>query len=151
MITTTYNIAEIKVSYKPTKQAGPKITSSQVGYEYLRMLYDEETVAFQEQFIILYLNRANDVIGAYNAFTGGITGTVADIRIIMGVALKSMACGIIISHNHPSGTLKPSSADKELTQRINEAGRMLDITLLDHIIISPYEGAFYSFADDGLI
>jgi hypothetical protein len=69
----------------------------------------------------------------------------------MGVALKSMACGIIISHNHPSGTLKPSSADKELTQRINEAGRMLDITLLDHIIISPYEEEFYSFADEGLI
>ena len=69
----------------------------------------------------------------------------------MGVALKSMACGIIISHNHPSGTLKPSSADKELTLRINEAGRMLDITLLDHIIVSPYEGAFYSFADESLI
>jgi DNA repair protein RadC len=108
-------------------------------------------VAFQEQFIILYLNRANDVIGAYHAFTGGITGTVADIRIIMGVALKSMACGIIISHNHPSGTLKPSAADKELTQKINEAGRMLDITLLDHIIVSPYQGSYYSFADDGLI
>jgi DNA repair protein RadC len=148
---TKIKISEIKVSYKPTKQAGPKITSSQLAYEYLRMLYDEETVAFQEQFIILYLNRANDVIGAYNAFTGGITGTVADIRIIMGVALKSMACGIIISHNHPSGILKPSSADKELTQRINEAGKMLDITLLDHIIISPYEGLFYSFADEGLI
>ena len=151
MNSTTDTIAEIKVSYRPTKQAGPKITSSQLAYEYLRQLYDEETVAFQEQFIILYLNRANDVIGAYNAFTGGITGTVADIRIIMGVALKSMACGIIISHNHPSGTLKPSSADKELTQRINEAGKMLDITLLDHIIISPYEGSFYSFADEGLI
>jgi DNA repair protein RadC len=148
---TIDTIAEIKVSYKPTKQAGPKITSSQLAYEYLRQLYDEETVAFQEQFIILYLNRANDVIGAYNAFTGGITGTVADIRIIMGVALKSMACGIIISHNHPSGTLKPSAADKELTQRINEAGRMLEITLLDHIIVSPYEGSFYSFADKELL
>jgi len=151
MKTTTDAIAEIKVSYKPTKQIGPKITSSQLAYEYLIQLYDEETVAFQEQFIILYLNRANDVIGAYNAFTGGITGTVADIRIIMGVALKSMACGIIISHNHPSGTLKPSSADKELTQRINEAGIMLDITLLDHIIVTPYEGSFYSFADIGFI
>jgi DNA repair protein RadC len=151
MITTTDNIAEIKVSYRPTKQAGPKITSSQVGYEYLRMLYDEETVALQEQFIILYLNRANQVLGAYHAFTGGITGTVADIRIIMGVALKSMACGIILSHNHPSGSLVPSSADRQLTDKIKEAGKLMDISLLDHIIISPSEGSYYSFADEGLI
>jgi DNA repair protein RadC len=151
MKTTTDNIAEIKVSYKPTKQAGPKITSSQVGYEYLRMLYDEETIALQEQFIILYLNRANQVLGAYHAFTGGITGTVADIRIIMGVALKSMACGIIICHNHPSGSLVPSSADRQLTDKIKEAGKLMDISLLDHIIVSPSEGCFYSFADEGLI
>lgn len=78
------DIAEINVSYKPTKPAGPKIDSSSTAHEYLRMLYSEETVALQEQFIILYLNRANQVLGAYHAFTGGITGTVADIRIIIG-------------------------------------------------------------------
>jgi DNA repair protein RadC len=150
MKASTCNIAEIKVSYKPTKQAGPKITSSQIAYEYLRQLYDEETVALQEQFIILYLNRANSVIGAYHAFTGGITGTIADIRIIMGVALKSMACGIILSHNHPSGNLLPSNADRDITNKIKEVCKLMDITLLDHIILSP-EGTFYSFADDGLI
>ena len=136
------------MSYRPTKQAGPQITSSQVAYEYLRMLYDEETVALQEQFIILYLNRANSVIGAYHAFTGGITGTVADIRIIMGVALKSMACGIILSHNHPSRNLLPSNADREITNKIKEVCKLMDINLLDHIILSP-EGTFYSFADEG--
>jgi DNA repair protein RadC len=88
------------------------------------------------------------VIGAYHAFTGGITGTVADIRIIMAVALKAMACGMVISHNHPSGSLKPSSADKQLTDKIKEAGKLMDINLLDHIILSP-EGTFYSFADEG--
>ena len=148
---TTTDIAEINVSYKPTKPAGPKIDSSSTAHDYLRMLYPEETVALQEQFIILYLNRANQVLGAYHAFTGGITGTVADIRIIMGVALKTMACGIVISHNHPSGSLIPSNADKMLTNNIKEAGKVMDISLFDHIIISPYEEAFYSFADEGLL
>jgi len=144
------DIAEIKVSYTPSKQPSPRIDSSSTAHEYLRMLFPEETIALQEQFVILYLNRANLVIGAYHAFTGGITGTVADIRIIMGVALKAMACGIVISHNHPSGSLKPSSADKHLTEKIKEAGKLMDINLLDHIILSP-EGTFYSFADEGLI
>jgi len=147
-MTASIDIAEINVSYKPTKPAGPRIDSSSTAHEYLRMLYSEDTVALQEQFIILYLNRANQVLGAYHAFTGGITGTVADIRIIMGVALKAMACGMVISHNHPSGSLKPSNADKHLTDKIKEAGKLMDINLLDHIILSP-EGTFYSFADEG--
>jgi DNA repair protein RadC len=142
------DIAEIKVSYTPSKQPSPRIDSSSTAHDYLRMLFPEETIALQEQFVILYLNRANLVIGAYHAFTGGITGTVADIRIIMGVALKAMACGMVISHNHPSGSLKPSSADKHLTDKIKEAGKLMDINLLDHIILSP-EGTFYSFADEG--
>ena len=71
-------------------------------------------------------------------------------KIIMGVAVKAMACGMVISHNHPSGILKPSSADKQLTDKIKEAGRRMDINLLDHIILSP-ERTFYSFADEGLI
>jgi DNA repair protein RadC len=146
----TDTIAEIKVSYTPSKQPSPRIDSSSTAHDYLRMLFPEETIALQEQFVILYLNRANHVIGAYHAFTGGITGTVADIRIIMGVALKSMACGMVISHNHPSGSLKPSSADKHLTDKIKEAGKLMDINLLDHIILSP-EGSFYSFADEGCL
>jgi DNA repair protein RadC len=102
------------------------------------MFYDEKTVTLKKQFIVFYLNKVSGVVGAYQAFTRGITATVADIRIIMGVALKAMACGLIISHYHPSGTLKPSSADKELTQRFNMAERILDINLLGHIIVSRY-------------
>ena len=148
MKASRFNIAEIKVSYKPTKPAGPKVDSSSAAHEYLKMLYPEETVALQEHFVILYLNRANNIIGGYHAFTGGITGTIADIRIIMGVALKSMACGIILSHNHPSGNLLPSNADREITNKIKEVCKLMDINLLDHIILSP-EGTFYSFADEG--
>jgi DNA repair protein RadC len=112
--------------------------------------YDKNTIALQEQFIVLYLNRANLVLGGHKVFTGGLTGTVADIRLILGIALKACACSIIISHNHPSGNLKPSGADQELTNKLKEAGKLMDITLMDHIILSP-EGSFYSFADEGLI
>jgi DNA repair protein RadC len=111
--------------------------------------YDKNTIALQEQFIILYLNRANTVLGAHQLFTGGLTGTIADIRLIIGIALKSLACGIIISHNHPSGQLIPSEADKNLTSKVGKACEIMDIKLYDHIIVSPYEGEFYSFADEG--
>ena len=147
---TLSKISEIKVSYKPKLMEGPKITSSYSAYEHLKTFYPKNTISLQEHFVILYLNRANNIIGGYHGFTGGITGTVADIRIIMGVALKSMACGIILSHNHPSGNLIPSGADREITNKIKEAGKLMEISLLDHLILSP-EGTFYSFADEGLI
>jgi DNA repair protein RadC len=91
------------------------------------------------------------VLGGHLCSTGGLTGTVADIRLILGIALKACACNIIISHNHPSGNLKPSMADKEITTRLKEAGKLMDISLLDHIIISPSEGQYFSFADEGEI
>ena len=97
----------------------------------------------------MYLNRANRVIGIFPVSTGGITGTVADIRLILSVALKCAATGIIISHNHPSGSLKPSRIDKELTIKLKEAGCIMDIVLQDHIIVVPEEGKYYSFADEG--
>jgi DNA repair protein RadC len=148
MKASTCNIAEIKVSYKPKLMEGPKITSSNTAYEQLKTFYPKDTISLQEHFVILYLNRANNIIGGYHAFTGGITGTIADIRIIMGVALKSMACGIILSHNHPSTNLLPSNADRDITNKIKEVCKLMDIILLDHIILSP-EGTFYSFADEG--
>lgn len=144
-------ISEIKVSYKPKLIDGPKITSSNSAYEHLKTFYPKNTISLQEHFVILYLNRANNILGGYHGFTGGITGTIADIRIILGVALKSMACSIILSHNHPSRNLMPSIDDKELTNKIKEAGKLMDINLLDHIIVSPQEGSFYSFADEGLL
>ena len=81
---------------------------------------------------------------------GGITGTVADIRLILAVALKSAATGIVLAHNHPSGNVKPSAADLELTKKIKDAAAVMDIRLLDHIIISPW-GEYFSFADEGMI
>jgi DNA repair protein RadC len=89
------------------------------------------------------------VLGYCQISAGGLNGTVADVRIIMQTALKSNACSIILSHNHPSGNLVPSEADKDLTKKIREAGKFLDIPALDHLIITSE--SYFSFADEGLM
>lgn len=145
----TDNVAEIQLSYRPTCRLGSIIKTSKDAYEELRLWFPKETISLQERFVALYLNRANRVLGAYHASSGGITGTVADPRLILTVALKTAAVGIILSHNHPSGNLKPSRADELLTDRIKNVAQLIDVQLLDHIIIS--EASYYSFADSGLI
>ena len=102
-----------------------------------------------EVFAVMFLNRANKVNHFEIISTGGITGTVADPRIILRKALEQDAVNIILCHNHPSGSLKPSRADEQLTIKIKEAARFLDIAVVDHIIVS--EDGYYSFADEGLL
>lgn len=102
-----------------------------------------------EVFAVVFLNRANKINHFEIISEGGITGTVADPRIILKKALEHNAVSIILSHNHPSGSLKPSRADEQLTSKIKEAARFLDITVIDHIIVS--ETGYYSFADEGLL
>lgn len=102
-----------------------------------------------EIFAVLFLNRANKINHFEIISEGGITGTVADPRIILRKALEEDAVNIILCHNHPSGSLKPSRADEELTKKIKEAAKLLDITVIDHIIVS--EDGYYSFADEGLL
>ena len=99
--------------------------------------------------MVLCLNRANRVLGWAKINQGGLSGTVSDPKVIFQVALKSNACSLIIAHNHPSGNLRPSEADILLTRKLKEAGLMLDLPVLDHLIVSS-EG-FYSFADEGLL
>lgn len=152
MTTTAWqNVAEVELTYKSKVKASdrPKISSSREAAELFKGLWNEHKIDFVEQFKILLLNRANRVLGIVDISTGGVTGTVADPRLVLVAALKSNSCGIIISHNHPSGNLKPSRADEELTQKIKQAAKFLDISLLDHIIITS-EGHF-SFADEGLL
>ncbi len=103
----------------------------------------------QEVFGVLYLNRANRINHFEIVSEGGITGTVADPRIILKKALEQNAVSIIVCHNHPSGNLQPSRADEQLTQRLKEAAQLLDIHMLDHVIVS--DQGYYSFADEGLI
>jgi len=102
-----------------------------------------------EEFWILFLNRSNKVINKMKLSQGGISGTVTDVRIVMKTAIEYLASGIIVCHNHPSGNLNPSESDTKITQKIKEAGNLMDIQLLDHIIISDKD--YYSFADNGLL
>jgi DNA repair protein RadC len=102
-----------------------------------------------EEFWILFLSRNNKVLNKIKLSQGGISGTVTDVRIIMKKAIEFLASGIIVAHNHPSGNLNPSESDTKITQKIKEAGAMLDVPLLDHLIISERE--YYSFADNGLL
>jgi DNA repair protein RadC len=102
-----------------------------------------------EEFWILFLNRSNKVISRMKLSQGGVSGTVTDVRMVMKKAIESLASGIIVCHNHPSGNLNPSESDSKITQKIKEAGTLMDIQLLDHLIIS--EKDYYSFADNGLL
>ena len=150
-LSALYQVAEVELIYKSKVKASdrPKIGSSRDAYQILKQSWDENKIELMEQFKVLFLNRANKVLGIYDLSTGGISGTVADPRLIFAAALKANCCGIIISHNHPSGNLVPSKADEELTQKIKSAGLFLDIKLLDHLIITNEQ--FYSFADEGLL
>jgi DNA repair protein RadC len=150
MTTLKNNIAEISISYRPKTTNQPQITSSEDAREHLHPFFPDENIALYERFIVGYLNRANKLIGVYEVSKGGMTSTVVDIRLILSVALKSAATGIILAHNHPSGNLQPSDADKKMTERINEACQLMDIKLLDHLIFSP-SGAILSFASEGLL
>lgn len=113
---------------------------------YLQSRLQDKTI---EVFAVAYLNRANKINHLEIISTGGITGTVADPRVILKKALEHNAVSIVLCHNHPSGNLKPSLADTQLTQKIRQAASYLDIQLLDHIIVSD-EG-YYSFADEGIL
>ncbi len=143
-------VAEIEISYRPAIGRKPTIISSLDAFTEVIDFFPIETIAVQERFLVMYLNRANRLLGVYHVSTGGITATVVDIRLLLGVALKTAATSIILCHNHPSGTLKPSSQDIDITKKIAAACKLLDISVVDHLIITP-ERKYYSFADEGIV
>ena len=149
--TEWYKVAEVELIYKSKVKASdrPHIATSKDAYQILLETWDENRIEFVEQFKVMFLNKANKVLGIYEVSRGGITGTVADPRLIFVAALKANCSGIIISHNHPSGNLKPSRQDEQLTQKIKQGGDFLEIKLLDHVIITN-EG-YFSFSDEGLL
>lgn len=146
-----FQVSEIQLSYRPQFKASerPKIGSSADVYQILLNNWDLDTLELRESFKILLLNRGNRILGIYEVSSGGMAGTVADPKLIFGAALKSAASSVILSHNHPSGLLKPSTADLALTKKISSAGEFLDIAVLDHLIIAA--NGYYSFADEGLL
>lgn len=147
-VTACYSVGEINVSYRPTATERRRITMSRDAYDVLMINWSEH-MEWREEFYILLLNRANEVLAVYRVSEGGISGTCADLRVIFQVALGVNASGVILSHNHPSGNLTPSQADRDLTRKIKEAGRVLEIPVLDHLILTSR--TYLSFADDGLL
>ncbi len=123
-----------------------KISSSTSVFELMQPIIGELP---HEEFWILYLNNSNKVIQKNQLSKGGITGTLVDVRLVLKTALEVGAVGLILTHNHPSGTLKPSHADKQLTQKLKTAAQSLDIKVLDHLIIT--ESNYFSFADESLL
>lgn len=144
-----YQVAEIELIYKSKVAAKdrPHVLKSQEAYKILLQTWDSNTIELTEHLKVLLLNIRNRVLGIYHVSSGGTAGTVADPKLIFSAALKANASRIILAHNHPSGNLKPSQQDLILTQRIKEAGRFLDIQLMDHIIIA--NDGYYSLADNG--
>ncbi len=139
-------IKEIRVSYSSGANNKVKINNSKDSYELLLSCWNLHTIELQEEFKVLLLNRNNQVLGIYPLSKGGVSGTVVDAKLVFSVALKCNASNLIIAHNHPSGNLNPSEADKSLTLKLKEAGKYLDINVLDHIVLSTQ--GYYSFADE---
>ena len=140
---------KLRLNRSSRKKLSGNISDSKDVAEFIRKIYKRGEIELQEQFIVLYLDRANHVIGYYRHTKGSISGTITDVRIILAAALKSASTSIIIAHNHPSGNLKPSEADIQLTQKIKESANTMDISVLDHLIIT--KDGYYSFADEGLV
>ena len=151
MFEETNMVSEVELIYhskvKPTDR--PLIKSSRDAYKLLLNTWNKDTIDLQEEFNVILLNRAGRVIALNNVGKGGLTSTIADPRLILAAALKAAACSIMLAHNHPSGNLRPSKADEELTKKIKAGAAFLDIMVLDHLIITPDE--YLSFADEGLL
>lgn len=139
-------IAEIQVSYSTNSRIRQQITTSYSAYEVLQSSWYSGRMELQEEFKVLLLNRANQVLGIYNLSKGGVSSTIVDLKLLFGVVLKANASNIVICHNHPSGKLAPSDADIEITNKIKEACKLLDVHFFDHIIISHL--GYYSFAEN---
>lgn len=147
---TLNRVAEIKLSYCPAISKKPVIKTSLDAFAELIEFFPPETIGLKEKFCCMYLNMANRVLGVYEVSSGGISSTIVDLRLLLSVAVKGCATSIILCHNHPSGNLKPSNYDLELTKKIKAACRLLDISVADHIIITP-ERKFFSMSDEGVL
>ncbi len=149
-IMKNYNfpIVELKyvLEYKPNFQVSYSLDS----YHYAKSLFNKDTIALRESFFVIFLNRSNYVTGYFKMSEGGTAGTVIDMKLIFQAAILHSTQCMIVCHNHPSGNIKPSCQDITITNKIKNAAKLLDITLLDHIIVTPFSD-YYSFADEGAL
>ncbi|MDE7430568.1 MAG: JAB domain-containing protein [Lachnospiraceae bacterium] len=136
------------MKYKPQPLTETINSAKEIRKILINKVYDEETIGYKETFKVLLLNNANKIIGYTTISEGGLTSTIVDVRVIMQTALVSNASAIILTHNHPSGNTRLSCHDDSLTKKIKAACEIMDIRLLDHIIVTPYD-SFYSYCDEG--
>ena len=146
----SFEVAEIELTYKSTVYPSEmaKVDSSYSAYGLFINQWSNQ-LELREEFNVIFLNRANKAIGFYNASNGGTAGTVVDAKLIFTAALKCKASAIILAHNHPSAKRYPSKSDKDLTEKLVQAGKFLELPVLDHLIITV--DGYYSFADEGEI
>ena len=139
---------KIRIIYSKKQKASDrhKVAKSDDVYDLFKSVWSSQ-IQTREEMYVLFLNINNQILGYHILSSGGITSTIADLRLLFAVALKSLATSIILAHNHPSGNLKPSESDIKLTTKIKEAGKLMDISLLDHLIIT--DDGYYSFSDEG--
>ena len=146
-------VSEIKISYNKSLFSLFGKTTIKSSLDVSKLLYnhwDKNTIGLQESFKVVLLNNSNMVKGIYEHSKGGISETIVDLRILFATVLKSLSVAIILAHNHPSGKLKPSEADKQLTKKIIKVASFHQIKVLDHLIVTP-DGEYYSFSDDGML
>jgi len=147
------NLGEVTLNYKfhnSSIKDRPLISNATDAVEVIKLVIDMQRIALQEQFIVIYLNQANRVIGTMNVFSGSVKSTVIDIKLILASGILLMSSGVIVAHNHPSGNLKPSREDLALTKRLSTALQYMEMTLVDHFIITP-DDDYLSFANEGLM
>ena len=144
-----YTVGEVELTYKSTSRSRSKIYSSEDAYKILLPTYKEGTICYKEYFKVLLLSQSNQVLGYTLISEGGITETCADVRVILQAALLTNSVALVLAHNHPSGNLKPSRQDMEITKQVKEAAKLMRISVIDHLILT--DAGYYSFADEGLL
>jgi DNA repair protein RadC len=144
-----HKISEIELIYRPSKYSTEKLITVIQSEAIFRRFWNTDAIEYYEEFKVMYLNRANQILGIYHHARGGGVGVYFDIRMIFQGALKANANAIIIAHNHPSGNLDPSPEDREMTRRIKEAGVLLEIRLLDSLILTS--NSYTSFVENGYL
>ena len=144
---TTITFVKIKYQNKVKPSDRPSINNSNDAYHIFIDNWDWETITHIETMKLMLLNRTNFVLGITDLSSGGTNGCIIDLKVIFQYAILADATSILLAHNHPSGNLKPSDADIAITKKVKEAGKFLDIILLDHLIISP-DDKYYSMADE---
>lgn len=147
-MTTDCIVSEIQLKYQPQPLTETINGAKDIHQLLINRVFDADTIGYKETFKVLLLNNSNNIIGYTTISEGGLTSTIVDVRMIMQTALVCNATSIILTHNHPSGNRNPSIHDDNLTKKIKSACELMDIRLLDHIIVTPYD-SFFSYCDEG--